>query len=82
MMDVKAIRGADVGSAIRGADVGSDHHLMLCKLKLKLKKATKEKMEPLYDSRKLLKGPKSEEPVCHGTQHRVSGPKGYTSISH
>ena len=39
--------------AIRGADVGSDHHLMLCKLKLKLKKATKEKREPLYDSGKL-----------------------------
>ena len=39
--------------AIRGADVSSDHHLMLCKLKLKLKKARKEQREPLYDSGKL-----------------------------
>ena len=39
--------------AIRGAEIGSDHYLMLCKLKLKQKKATKEKMEPLYNSRKL-----------------------------
>ena len=39
--------------AIRGADIGSDHNLVLCKLKLKLKKATKTTSYQLYDSSKL-----------------------------
>ncbi|XP_078581995.1 uncharacterized protein LOC144865280 [Branchiostoma floridae x Branchiostoma japonicum] len=39
--------------AIRGADASSDHHLMLCKLQLKLRKASKGKNDPLFDSGKL-----------------------------
>lgn len=39
--------------AIRGADTNSDHHLMLCKLQLKLKKVKREKNAPLFNSGKL-----------------------------
>ena len=39
--------------AIRGADVGSDHNLVLCKLQLKLKKVDKKPSLRLFDSSKL-----------------------------
>ena len=38
---------------IRGADASSDHHLLLGKLRLKLKKTQRKKMTPLFDSTKL-----------------------------
>ena len=39
--------------AIRGADIDSDHHLVLCKLRLKLKKVKQAKKEQLFNSQKL-----------------------------
>ena len=39
--------------AIRGADVGSDHNLVLCKLHLKLKKVDKKASRNLLDSGRL-----------------------------
>ena len=36
--------------AVRGADVGSDHHLVLCKLRLKLKRAGKGKAAQLFNT--------------------------------
>ena len=38
---------------IRGADVSSDHHLVLCKLRVKLKRTTKRTSQLLFDSSKL-----------------------------
>jgi hypothetical protein len=51
MMDVRAMRGAYVGS---------DHHLVLCKLRLKLKRSRKGKAEQLFDSIR-LKIPEEKE---------------------
>ncbi|XP_059162117.1 uncharacterized protein LOC131945132 [Physella acuta] len=39
--------------AIRGADVGSDHNLVLCKLQLKLKRVDRKVNHQLFDSAKL-----------------------------
>ena len=39
--------------AVRGADVGSDHHLVLAKLSLKLRRTSKKGSDPLYDSQHL-----------------------------
>ncbi|KAM9354321.1 uncharacterized protein KZ484_012474 isoform 1-T2 [Pholidichthys leucotaenia] len=39
--------------ALRGADAGSDHHLILCKLQLKLKRTNKKTSEQLFDSSRL-----------------------------
>ena len=50
--DIDAIRGAMVNEGCQGYQKGgricSYHHLMLCNLKLKLKKAMKENKETLY----------------------------------
>ena len=46
--------------AIRGADISSDHHLLLCRLQLKLKRVQKKKNDQLFDSRKL-----SNEAIKH-----------------
>ena len=43
-MDVKAIRGADIDS---------DHNLVLCKVRIKLKKVRKDKTARQFDSRRL-----------------------------
>ena len=40
-------------SAIRGGDIGSDHNLVLCKLRLKLKRTKKQATERLFNSMKL-----------------------------
>ena len=63
--------------AITGADVGSDNLLMLCRLKLKLQKATKEKEGTILWFRETW-GSNSGEPVCHVTQQQVSRSRGYT----
>ena len=39
--------------AMRGADASSDHHLVLCKLKLKLKSTKRKSSEQLFDSNRL-----------------------------
>ena len=39
--------------AVRGADAGSDHHLVLCKLQLKLKRTKRQNNEQLFDSGRL-----------------------------
>ena len=39
--------------AIRGADASSDHHLVLCRMKLKLKRTKKKTNDALFDSGKL-----------------------------
>ena len=39
--------------AIRGGDIGSDHNLVLCKLRLKLKRTKKEPTQRLFNSLKL-----------------------------
>jgi hypothetical protein len=36
--------------ATREADAGSDHYLLLCKIKLKLKRARKKKNNQLFNS--------------------------------
>ena len=46
--------------AIRGADIDSDHHLVLCKLKLKLKKMKRAPRERLFNSQK-LKDPATQQ---------------------
>ena len=38
---------------MRGADVGSDHHLVLAKLRLKLRRTGKKGSDRLYDSQRL-----------------------------
>ena len=39
--------------AVRGTDVGSDHQLVLAKLRLKLRRTSKKGSYPLYDSQRL-----------------------------
>ncbi|XP_068708170.1 uncharacterized protein [Montipora foliosa] len=39
--------------AVRGSDVGSDHHLVLAKLRLKLRRTSKKGSSLLYDSQRL-----------------------------
>ena len=39
--------------AIRGAEAGSDHYLLLCKIRLKLRRAQQRKAENIFDSQRL-----------------------------
>ena len=39
--------------SVRGADVGSDHQLVLAKLRLKLRRTSKRKSDRLFDSQRL-----------------------------
>ena len=57
--------------AVRGADVGSDHNLVLCKLQLKLKRVNRKASHQLFDSVK-LKDPTIKANFALELQNRFS----------